>query len=81
MVPTEVYEIDPDSRELRSKGFVKTRGEVPRNFALSPDGRFLLAANQRSGNICVFRIDKDTGMLHFTGNEVDVPAPVCLEFL
>jgi 6-phosphogluconolactonase len=41
----------------------------------------LLAANQNSGNIVSFRIDSETGRLIPTGNELAVPAPVCLKAL
>lgn len=38
-------------------------GRTPRDFILSPDGRFLLAANQDSDNICVFAVDGGDGSL------------------
>jgi 6-phosphogluconolactonase len=41
----------------------------------------MLVANQKSGNITVFKINKETGMPEFTGNEIKIPAPVCIEFL
>ena len=34
---------------------VPTKGKTPRNFAIDPSGRYLLAANQESNNIVVFR--------------------------
>lgn len=58
---------------------VSTRGDWPRNFTIDPTGKFLLAANQRSGNIVVFKLEN--GIPVFSGNELAVPAPVCLEFL
>lgn len=76
-----VFEIDGKTKKLNSKGFVAVEGNWPRNFALSPDGNFLLSANQRSGNIAVFRINKNSGIPEFTGNEIKVPVPVCIEFL
>ncbi len=60
---------------------VSVEGDWPRNFTLSPNGKFMLVANQRSGNITVFRINTETGMPEFTGKEIKLPAPVCLEFL
>ena len=75
-----VFRTDPQSGELEFLQTVSTQGDWPRNFTLSPDGKFLLAANQRSGNITVFRIDSQTGIPKFTGNELKLPAPVCLEF-
>ena len=76
-----VFEIKKETKQLKSAGFVSVEGNWPRNFALSPDGKFLLAANQKSGNITVFRINKETGIPEFTGKEIKIPAPVCIEFL
>lgn len=76
-----VFEIDKESKTLKPAGFVSVEGDWPRNFAISPDGNFLLVANQKSGNITVFKINKETGMPVFTGKEIKIPTPVCIEFL
>ncbi|MBT6007168.1 MAG: beta-propeller fold lactonase family protein, partial [Prolixibacteraceae bacterium] len=47
----------------------------------SPNGKYMLVANQNSGNITVFKIHKETGVPEFTGKEIKLPSPVCLEFL
>ncbi len=75
-----VFTIDNKTNELSSKGTVSVEGNWPRNFTLSPDGNYMLVANQKSGNIAVFKIDGESGMPEFTGNEIQLPAPVCLEF-
>ena len=66
--------------KLTAAGQTPTGGKTPRNFGLSPDGSFLLAANQNSGNVVVFRIDQKTGALTATGSKVEVPNPVCVVF-
>ncbi|MDD4108275.1 MAG: selenium-binding protein SBP56-related protein, partial [Prolixibacteraceae bacterium] len=75
-----VYEINPETQKLLWKGYVPSQGEWPRNFTFSPDGKYLLVANQHGGNIAVFSIDKKTGMPEYTGKEIKLPAPVCIEF-
>lgn len=60
---------------------VPTNGQTPRNFALAPGGEWLLAANQRSNNVVVFKVDTRTGRLKATGSEIKVGAPVCVRFL
>jgi 6-phosphogluconolactonase len=60
---------------------VSTRGRTPRNFELDPTGRWLLAANQDSNTVAVFRIDATTGKLTATGDPVDVGSPVSLLFM
>ena len=60
---------------------VSTGGNWPRNFALDPSGRLLFVANQRSNSIVAFRVDQATGRLTPTGQQVEVPSPVCIRFL
>jgi 6-phosphogluconolactonase len=56
-------------------------GKTPRNFSIDPTGKFLLAANQESNNIVIFRIDPTTGALSPNGEVTEVPAPVCMTFV
>lgn len=60
---------------------VPVEGEWPRNFSISPEGNFLLVANQHSNNITLFEIDPEAGTLSYTGKSLEVPDPVCLKFL
>lgn len=53
-------------------------GENPRNFTISPDGRFMLVANGVSDNIAIFRINPKTGLLTPLNQSVSVQKPVCL---
>lgn len=76
-----VYGVDRDSGTLSVVGWQSTRGQWPRNFALSPQDEFLLAANQNSNSIVVFRRDAETGMLQETEQTVAVSRPVCVRFL
>ena len=57
-----------------------TQGIKPRNFNISKDGNWLLAANQDTDNITVFRINKLNGNLIATGNSIQVSMPVCVLF-
>jgi 6-phosphogluconolactonase len=53
---------------------------VPRNFAIDPSGEFLLAANQNTSNLVLFRLDPAQGSPIPTGVEAAVPSPVCVLF-
>jgi 6-phosphogluconolactonase len=59
---------------------IATGGGQPRNFTLDKAGKWLLAANQRTGDITVFSIGAD-GRLAGTGKRIEVSAPVCLRLL
>jgi 6-phosphogluconolactonase len=75
-----VFAIGGDGR-LKPQGHVPTRGRTPRNFGIDPAGDWLIAANQNSNNLVVFRVDKKTGALKPNGQTVEVGAPVCVRFL
>lgn len=75
------FKIDSAKGTLTPAGEYSTKGKIPRNFTIDPTGKFLLAANQDSGNIVVFRIDAASGALTATGEDVEVPAPVCITFV
>jgi 6-phosphogluconolactonase len=55
-------------------------GKQPRNFALSPDGNWLVCANQNSNNLVVFQVDPVTGRLTASVHSVTVPQGVCVLF-
>ena len=62
-------------------GFTSTKGEIPRNFAITQDGKYLYAANQNSSNITGFSIDQNTGILKSLEVDLKINTPVCIEFL
>jgi len=76
-----IYSIDSTTGKLTIKGFESTQGKTPRNFMIDPTGHWLLVANQRSDNVVLFRIDQTTGMLKATGQQLSIPAPVCLKMI
>jgi 6-phosphogluconolactonase len=59
---------------------ISTGGKEPRHFAIDPTGRYLLAENQNSNSIVVFRIDPATGALSQVSITEGVPSPVCVVF-
>lgn len=66
-----VYDI-AEGRFRRSQ-IVSSRGAWPRYVAMSPDARWLVAANHRSGNAALFRIDPTSGWLAPQGETVTLP--------
>ena len=56
------------------------RGSWPRNFALDPTGRWLIAAGAESSTITVFGLDGETGKLTFTRQVEHVPQCICVLF-
>jgi 6-phosphogluconolactonase len=76
-----ILSIHPGNRTLAPAGGIPTGGKEPRHFAIDPSGKYLLAENQFSNNIVVFKIDPTTGGLTPTGQVVEVPSPVGIAFL
>lgn len=76
-----IFKINSITGMLSVTGYQSTLGKTPRNFCIDPSGKFLLAANQNSGNIVIFRRDKKSGLLQYTGNEINIAEPVCLKMM
>jgi len=57
-----------------------TRGDYPRSFNFDPTGQFLYCCNQRADNITIFRVDRKTGGLDFTGQYAAVGNPSMIVF-
>jgi 6-phosphogluconolactonase len=47
---------------------------------IDPSGKFLLAGNQKSDDISVFKINKKSGIPEGPVNIVKIKSPVCLLF-
>ncbi len=75
-----IFKVDPNSGKLSAAGYQSTLGEQPRNFMIDPTGKFLLAANQKTSNIIIFKRNSDTGALQEL-KQLEVPNPVCLKML
>ncbi len=68
------------SGELTYLGDEWTRGNYPRSFTFDPTGAFLYCCNQRADNVAVFRVNRDTGALEFTGHYAPVGNPSHIVF-
>ena len=67
--------------ELTFLGEEWTRGNYPRSFNFDPTGQFLYSCNQRGDNVAVFRVQRKTGRLVFTGHYTAVGNPSIIVFL
>lgn len=63
-------------------GRIESGVKVPRDFAVSPDGKWLIVAGQESGGIVVFPLDEKTGLASGPGRmALDATTPVCLAWM
>jgi 6-phosphogluconolactonase len=75
-----IFAIDQKTGKLNRIASESTLGKAPRNFVITPAGDYLLAANQNTDNVVIFKRDVQTGLLKDTGERISVGAPVCLKF-
>lgn len=73
-----IFKVDSDGT-LTNAGYQPT-GIHPRNFNITPNGKFLLVACRDSGCIQIFRRDAKTGLLTDTGRTIIIDKPVCIKF-
>ena len=76
-----IFKIDKKTGKLSPIAYQSTLGIRPRNFCIDPSGNYLLAANQQTGNIVIFKRNKNTGWLQYTGEQILIPEPVCLKMI
>ena len=72
-----IFSQDPESGMLTYAGYQET-GIHPRNFAITPNGKFVLVACRDSDKIQLFSRDPETGLLKGTGKDIELPHPVCV---
>lgn len=68
------------SGDIKLSDSISTKGIGPRNFSIHPQGKYILVANQRSNNIVVYKINRNTGSLKALPEELNLPSPVSLQW-
>lgn len=75
-----IFSVDSKIGLLTRIGYQPT-GAHPRQFNISPNGRYLLCCCRDSDKIQVFRRDIQTGMLTDTYQDIPVSKAVCVQFV
>ena len=73
------YGVGPDGL-LTLVESVATQGKNPRDFALTPDEKYIIAVHQDSDNASVFDRNSETGRLTLLSHDFVVPEGVCVTF-
>jgi 6-phosphogluconolactonase (cycloisomerase 2 family) len=74
-----IFSIDRTDGKLTKAGYRLT-GIHPRNFIITPNGKYLLVASRDNNAIEIYERNKKNGLLTPTGKEIPVEKPVCLKF-
>lgn len=75
-----IFRVDGETGLLTKAGYQPT-GRHPRNFAIAPDGKFLLVACRDENRVEIYARDMESGLLHDTGHRIVMDKPVCLKFV
>lgn len=76
-----VFQVNDATGQLGLLEAKPSGGDWPRDFKFDPTGGYLLVEHQKSDNIVVLRVDRATGKLTPTGNELRVSKPVSIAFM
>lgn len=66
---------------LSYKSATPTGGTIPRHFSIVPNGKWILAANQDSGNVTVLELNPETGALTGKGQPTNFGAAQFVEVI
>jgi 6-phosphogluconolactonase len=75
-----VFAVDATSGKLSFLQNLPCGGKGPRGLGLDPTGRWLIAANQQSGNVVEFSVEAASGKLAPAGRELKIGSPVDVKF-
>lgn len=75
-----IFRIDSENGKLTKAGYQLT-GIHPRNFIITPNGKYLLVACRDSNVIQVYERNADTGLLSDIYKDIRVDKPVCIKFV
>ena len=75
-----IFAIDSRDGTLTKVGYRQT-GAHPRNFIITPNGKYLLVACRDTNEIELYARDSVSGLLSDTGERIETERPVCLKFV
>ena len=75
-----IFKVNKMNGNVEHKGFVKT-GIHPRNFNITPNGKFLICACRDSNVIQIYEINQENGNLNYINKDINIDKPVCVKFL
>lgn len=74
-----IFRVNENDGTLERIGYEQT-GIHPRNFIITPNGKYLLLASRDDNAIQVFERNQDTGLLQNVRKDIKISKPVCIQF-
>lgn len=75
------FKYDADSMTLTRAGHITGDINIPRNFNITPCGKWMLIASQDGGKVGVYKIDETTGLAQETAHAIKIDRCICVKFL
>lgn len=75
------YRVSSQNGEITPIDRSPTGGKTPRNFTISPDGKYVLIGHKNGNEITIFKRNKKTGMLTLTLEHIPVAHVACLKMI
>jgi len=75
------FTVDPNGDRLKKIDTSATKGNGPRDFDLDPSDKYLLAANQDSNDITIFKRNINKGILTNLNINICIPECTCVHFI
>lgn len=75
-----VFKVSSENGRVERVGYCLT-GKHPRNFAITPNGKYILVACRDENAIEIYEVNRETGMLKDTGKRIYTKAPVCVRWI
>lgn len=76
-----VYKIAADAKSVELIQLISAEGNIPRDFDITPDQKFVILANQDSDNLTLYSRNTETGELAVIQKDVYAPEVVCVKFV
>ncbi|MBO7417462.1 MAG: lactonase family protein [Bacteroidaceae bacterium] len=74
-----IFEVNQQTGMLKKVGYQPT-GKHPRNFNITPNGKYVLVADMNDNKIEIFERNMQTGLLTNTHRDINLSMPVCIVF-
>jgi 6-phosphogluconolactonase len=75
-----IFSIESSTGDLTARGCFDIIGRNPRHFAISPDGRHLIVANQDSDDLTTFQLNDNGLAMTWSGRRFAVATPTAICF-
>lgn len=75
-----VFQVTDEGAQIAAVQFISTEGDHPRDFNLDPSDEYLVAANQNTDNLTLYRRDAENGQLTMIQKDIAAPEAVCVYF-